>query len=155
MRPADFALWAGATVTFPALLYGYGSPPSSQHAVDHTKVSYDVYRDGRSDKITAKGPHTCIEALYLPRLHGRISVGLSEIKLEILGMDRKCAQYAKFVQTHLLNTACGCSQSRIANRKRTWRSYRRLPNRASQYMDHQICPNSCKEQHPGILYGRN
>ncbi|CAD6565641.1 MAG: hypothetical protein CYPHOPRED_005889 [Cyphobasidiales sp. Tagirdzhanova-0007] len=23
MRPADFALWAGATVTFPALLYGY------------------------------------------------------------------------------------------------------------------------------------
>lgn len=32
MRPSDYAVWAGATATFPALLYGYGKQRSDMRS---------------------------------------------------------------------------------------------------------------------------
>jgi hypothetical protein len=39
MRPSDYAVWAGATATFPALMYGYGEQKTSTNGLRVERIS--------------------------------------------------------------------------------------------------------------------
>lgn len=91
MRPSDYAVWAGASATFPALLYGYGEC-TLRHAHACILQAHLLMlvlsgdRIGRPDKVDKAGHEIRSEARYNTRLLGRLPPRLPEEHLCVTSM---------------------------------------------------------------------